>query len=136
MAENQAKSTPARVLLLFALLLAAVAVAVSREHAARSAVESVDYPTALGDEAFAPSSLLAVGQVFSAKLDGTDTAASLAVTSAKPLAKAEERLWKVGLAEMVSSQMGHFYIYQSDQTEDTAQYIKSAPGMFYKVTGK
>ncbi len=129
MAENQPKSTPARVLFLFTFLMAGMAAALWRDHQTAATVESIDYPTALGDEQFCPVALLQPGQQFPATVDKSDQPATLTISSQSALSKREERLWKAGIATT-----GGFYLYQSDQPEDTGWYVKSAPGQFYKVT--
>jgi hypothetical protein len=128
MAENQAKSTPARVLFLFAFLMAGMAAALWRESNG-GVKDSIDYPTALGDEQFCPIALLQTGQNFTAVMDKETQLVSWTITSKAAVAKREERLWKMGVA----SEAG-FYVYQSDQAEDTGTWIKSAPGLFYRIT--
>lgn len=48
-AQNTARGTPARVLLLFALLTGVVAVAAWRDSLRRREIEHISWPTALGD---------------------------------------------------------------------------------------
>lgn len=52
MAQNTARGTPARVLLLFALLTGGVVVAAWRDSLRRTELERVTWPTAVGDTAF------------------------------------------------------------------------------------
>jgi hypothetical protein len=49
MAQNTARGTPARVLVLFALLAGAVTVAAWRDSLRREELEHISYPTAVGD---------------------------------------------------------------------------------------
>jgi hypothetical protein len=127
MAENLAKSTPARVLFLFTFLMAGMAAALWRDHSVGSA-DTVDYPTALGDEQLCPVALLQPGTTFSSSLDKEPRPVSWTVSSKAATSKREDRLWKVGLAEEHA-----FYIYQSDQADDSAYWVKSGPGAFYRV---
>jgi hypothetical protein len=129
MAENQAKSTPARVLFLFTFLMAGMAAALWRDHQAAATVESIDYPTALGDEQYCPVALLQAGQQFPATLDKSDHPTTMTITSKAALSKREDRLWKAGIATTDG-----FYLYQSDQPDDPGWYVKSASGLFYKAT--
>jgi hypothetical protein len=129
MAENQPKSTPARVLFLFTFLMAGMAAALWRDHQTAATVESIDYPTALGDEQFCPSTLLQSGQQFAANLDTSQQPATMTITSKSAFSKREDRLWKVGVATT-----GGFYLYQSDQPNDSGWYVKSAPGLFHRAS--
>lgn len=52
MAQNTARGTPARVLLLFALLTGGVVVAAWRDSLRRAELEHVTWPTAVGDTVF------------------------------------------------------------------------------------
>ena len=128
MAENQAKSTPARVLFLFTFLMAGLTAVLWRERQVGSHVETVDYPTALGDAQFCPVALLSAGQTFTATLDQADQPATFTTQGKSAITKRDDRLWKVGLATE-----GNFYLYQSDQADDTGWYVKSAEGQFYRV---
>jgi hypothetical protein len=126
MAENTAKATPARVLFLFALLFAGVAAALWRGEMLRSETNAITYPTALGDQALAPISLLESGATFTAQLDDQSSPTPFRVVSKSGQSKREERLWKVGVTEAPA-----FFIYRSDVTND--YWIKSAAGGYYRV---
>lgn len=52
MAQNTARGTPARVLVLFALLTGAVTVTAWRDSLRREELEHIAYPTAVGDTAY------------------------------------------------------------------------------------
>ncbi len=117
MAENTAKSTPARVLLLFTLLLAGMAAARWQDRTPTT----ISYPTALEDTQLVPSTL----RHFRALLDGQSTAQSFTITSRAPVTKADHHLFKCGQAEH-----GAFTIYQDQQ----AYWLKTAPGQYLRAT--
>lgn len=132
MAENQAKATPARVLMLFTFLFAGVAATLWRHDSQRDQLQTIDFPTALADQDFCPVALLQPGVSFQAALDQAPTKAEYTVadTSGKP--KREDRMWKVGMETQ-----GQFFLYQSDQEGESATlWVKSAPGIFYRVSPK
>ncbi|MBP7950489.1 MAG: hypothetical protein KA004_12610 [Verrucomicrobiales bacterium] len=108
MAENLPRSTPARVLLLFAFLFAGVVAAVWRDGQMRPQLESVVYPTALGDALEVPPTVLA-GAVFQAWTDADPGGASFKATAEPPLKLAPDRLLRAGAAAD-----GAFWLYRPD----------------------
>ena len=128
MAENQAKATPARVLMLFAFLFAGVVASLWRYEQQRTIVQKVEYPTALGDDLLCPVRLLEPGNAFTATLDSDPKPEAFTVSSASAKSKREDRMWKVGIEEQ-----GAFFLYQSDQAGETGLWVKSAEGLFYAV---
>lgn len=128
MAENQSKATPAKVLFLFTLLFAGVTAAAWRETSQGTSLETIDYPTALGDEQRCPVALLQQGAIFPAILDGQKSPVNLEVVSSKAMLRSEEKLWKVGHETAEA-----FYIYQLAGDEKSSLWVKSAPGRYYEV---
>ena len=128
MAENQAKATPARVLLLFAFLFAGVVASLWRYEQQRPIIQKVEYPTALGDDLLCPIRFLEPGSAFTATLDSAPKPADFTVSSASAKSKREDRMWKVGVEEQ-----GAFFLYQNDQAGETGLWVKSAEGLFYQV---
>ena len=128
MADNQAKATPARVLMIFTFLMAAVAASAWRQHSAVGSQNTVNFPTALGDAQFCPVAVLTGGQSFAAEIDGVETPVNFLVTAKEGQEMEEDQMRKTGLAES-----GEFFLYQPDEAAAESLWVKSAAGQFYPV---
>ena len=128
MADNQAKATPARVLMIFTFLMAAVAASAWRQHSAVGSPNTVSFPTALGDSQFCPVAVLTGGQPFAARIDGVETPVNFQVTAKAGQEMVEDQMRKTGLAES-----GEFFLYQPDEASAESLWVKSAAGQFYPV---
>ncbi len=107
MAENIPRATPGRLLLLFSLLFLAVAAATWRDAPRRESLDSVDFPTAMGDEELCPPEALTIAGGFAARLFGEEKDAIWSPTGPEAIEWPEDRLYKVG------RDLGdRFYIYQ------------------------
>ena len=128
MADNQAKATPARVLMIFTFLMAAVAASAWRQHSAVGSQNTVNFPTALGDAQFCPVAVLTGGQSFAARIDGTEALVNFQVIAKDGQEMEEDRMRKAGLAES-----GEFFLYQPDEASAESLWVKSAVGQFYPL---
>jgi len=128
MAENTPRATSGRVLLLFAFLFAGLAAAVWHDRQNRERLESVTYPTALGDTQDVPAAVLG-GADFQAwtEADPTEAAYHLAADPAVKLSP--DRFLKIGAAAD-----GAFWIYRPDENSGReGLYIRAADGRFLPV---
>ena len=128
MADNQAKATPARVLMLFTFLMAAVAASAWRQHSAVVSPNTIDFPTALGDTQFCPVAVLTGGQPFAARIDGTEALVNFQIGAKIGQEMEEDQMRKAGLAES-----GEFFLYQPEEAMTESLWVKSAVGQFYPV---
>ena len=124
MAQNTARGTPARVIILFALLTGAVAVVAWRD-AQRQEKGAIRYPTAIGDMSYfkpggEPVPVSIHGSVF-----------SLAGETGEVLKRRDDRMWRVPLA------VPQPRLYTTTETfpdgEVPPLYLKTGPGEFVKV---
>ena len=128
MADNQAKATPARVLMIFTFLMAAVAASAWRQRSVVGSPNTVNFPTALGDAQFCPVAVLTGGQPFAARIDGVETPVNFQITAKAGQEMEEDQMRKTGLAES-----GEFFLYQPDEAAAESLWVKSAAGQFYPV---
>lgn len=124
MARNTARGTPARVIILFALLTGAVAVQTWRD-AQRKEKGAIRYPTAIGDMSYfkpgsEPEPVSIHGTVF-----------RLAEETGELLRCRDDRMWRVPLA------VPQPRLYTTTETfpdgEVPPLYLKTGPGEFVKV---
>ena len=124
MAQNTARGTPARVIILFALLTGAVAVVAWRDSRSTDAL-AVRYPTAIGDATYfkpgsGPVPIAIHGTVF-----------SLVEETGERLPRRDDRMWRVPLA------VPHPRLYTTTEFfpegEVPPLYLKTGPGEFVKV---
>ena len=124
MAQNTARGTPARVIILFALLTCAVAVVAWRNSREKEA-GAVRYPTAIGDTTyFKPG-----GEPLQIAIHGT--VFSLAEETGEVLRRRDDRMWRVPLA------VPQPRLYTTSESfppgEVPPLYLKSGPGEYVKV---
>jgi len=128
MSRNTARGTPAKVLVLFALLTGVVVVAAWRDSLRRADLERVTWPTATGDNSFhqpggPPLELQAQGSVF-----------SLEEEPGERLQQRDDRMFRVPLAVAVPR------LYTTSETWPAGElpplYLKTAPGEYQKVSLK
>ena len=124
MAQNTARGTPARVIILFALLAGAVAV-VAWRYSQRIESGAVRYPTAIGDTSyFKPGS-----EQWRVAIHGT--VFSLAGETGELLRRRDDRMWRV---PVVVSQPRLYTTSESlPSGEVPPLYLKSGPGEYVKV---
>lgn len=128
MPANTPKSTAGRVLLLFAFLFAGVVAARWKDGQRRSQLESIDYPTALGDENTAPLDVLS-GAEFTAWTQQEPTEAAWHVVSSSPDDIPPDRLLKIGAAAG-----GAFWLYEPDaKFPRHGTFIRTADAKFLRV---
>ncbi len=124
MAQNTARGTPARVIILFALLTCAVAV-VAWRNAQEKKTGAVRYPTAIGDTTYfkagtEPLQVAIHGTVF-----------SLAEETGEIMRRRDDRMWRV---PVVVSQPRLYTTSESlPSGEVPPLYLKSGPGEYVKV---
>ena len=125
MAQNTARGTPARALLLFALLSGVVVVAAWRDALRRKEMEHVTYPTAVGDtDYYKPG-----GEPL--KIDVAGTLFTLQERPAEIRISRDDRMFRVPLAVPVPR------LYTPSETwpaEDIPPlYLKTAPGEYQRM---
>jgi hypothetical protein len=125
MSRNTARGTPAKVLILFALLTGVMVVAAWRDSLRRTDLERVTWPTATGDSSFhqpggPPLELHAQGSLF-----------TLEELPGERLQQRDDHMFRVPLAIPVPR------LYTTSETwpphELPPLYLKTAPGEFLKV---
>ena len=124
MAQNTARGTPARVIILFALLTGAVAVLAWRD-ARRNEKGGIRYPTAIGDMSyFKPG-----GDPVPVSIH--DNVFSLTEETGELLKRRDDRMWRVPLA------VPQPRLYTTTETfpegEVPPLYLKTGPGEYVKV---
>ncbi len=124
MPQNTARGTPARVIILFALLTGGVAVLSWRE-AQRKEKGAIRYPTAIGDMSyFTPG-----GDPVAVSIHGSNF--SLSEETGELLKRRDDRMWRVPLA------VPRPRLYTTTETfpegEVPPLYLKTGPGEFVKV---
>ncbi len=124
MAQNTARGTPARVIILFALLTCAVAV-VAWRNAQEKKTGAVRYPTAIGDTSYfksggEPLQIAIHGDVF-----------NLAEESGEVLRRRDDRMWRVPVA--VSQPRLYTTSESFPPGEVPPLYLKSGRGEYVKV---
>ena len=125
MAQNTARGTPARVLVVFALLAGGVTVAAWRDSLRRNELEHITYPTAVGDTdyykpGFEPVSLVVQGSAFVLRELPGETHQSR-----------DDRMFRVPLAVPAPR------LYTPAETwaagEVPPLYLKTAPGEYQRM---
>lgn len=128
MADNQVKATSARVLMLFTFLLAGVTAAAWRQRSAQPGLETVGYPTALGDVQYCPVNLLDRERHFSAQLDHAAEVAEFSISSEESFFRRDDRMFKAGMATS-----REFFLYQRDDLPTESLWVKSADGQYHRI---
>ena len=125
MAQNTARGTPARVLLLFALLSGVVVVAAWRDALRRRDIEHVTYPTAVGDTAYYKPGSEPV------KITVGDAVFTLQERPAEIRISRDDRMFRVPLAVPVPR------LYTVSETWPAGEipelYLKTAPGEYQRM---
>ena len=124
MAQNTPRGTPARVLILFALLTGAVAVS-SIQDARREGVFRISYPTAVGDDGYHkpdgdPLQVAVHGAIF-----------ILHEVSGERLQQRDDRMFRVPLA--VPSPRLYTTANTYPENEVPPLYLKTADGEYQRV---
>lgn len=126
MSRNTARGTPAKVLVLFALLTGVVVVSAWRDSLRRADLERVTWPTATGDNSFhqpggPPLELKTQGSVF-----------ILEEETGERLQQRDDFMWRVPLAVPVPR------LYTTTESWPAGEvpplYLKTAPGEYLKVS--
>jgi len=125
MAQNTARGTPGKVLLLFALLTGAVAVSAWRDWLRRSELERITWPTALGDTSYyqpgsAPVPLTVKGAAY-----------LLEEQPGEKLQRRDDEMFRVPLAVPGP----RLYTISESWPADSVPplYLKAAPGEYLRV---
>ena len=124
MAQNTPRGTPARVLILFALLTGAVVVAAFRDSLTENA-DRISYPTAVGDFIYhtagtEPPPIPVEGGVLTLREDVTDR-----------LQRRDDRMWRVPLAVSVPRLYSPVDTFLKDEVPPL--YLKTGPGEYIRV---
>jgi hypothetical protein len=125
MAQNTARGTPAKVLLLFALLTGAVAVSAWRDWLRRSEIERVTWPTALGDTDYHQAGSEPM------KILVKETAYQLEEQPGEKLLRRDDEMFRVPLAVPLP----RLYTISESWPADSVPplYLKAAPGEYLRV---
>ena|SRR5436190_22917792 len=125
MAQNTARGTPARVLVVFALLAGAVAVAAWRDSLRREELEHISFPTAVGDTDYYKPGAEAV------PLSVQGTLFTLREVSGETRQSRDDKMYRVPLAVPVPR------LYTPSETWPAGEvpplYLKTAPGEYQRM---
>lgn len=124
MAQNTARGTPARIIILFALLTGAVAVVAWRDSQ-RGASSMVRYPTAIGDTTYFKSG----GEPLHIAIHGS--VFILAEETGELLQRRDDRMWRVPLAVPQPRLYTRTETFPEDEVPPL--YLKTGPGEYVKV---
>ena len=124
MAQNTPRGTPARVLILFALLTGAVVVAAFRDFLTPDA-DRITWPTAVGDTVYhkpgtEPPPMAAGGSLFTLREDPADR-----------LQRRDDRMWRVPLPLPQPRLYSPVNSFPADQVPPL--YLKTGPGEYLRV---
>jgi hypothetical protein len=125
MAQNTARGTPARVLVLFALLTGAVVVAAWRDSLRRPELEHISWPTAVGDTSYYKPGTDAV------PLTVQGTVFTLHEVPGETRQSRDDRMFRVPLAVPVPR------LYTPTENWPAGElpllYLKTAPGEYQRM---